>query len=138
MPRAVLFDTCTAIWFVAKKPLSEDSLKAIYLARSSNSGVYISPFAAWEIGMLVAKGRIKLTSTPEEWFDEIIASPGVRLAPLTPKILLASTSMTGITTNDPADRIVAATARIYKLTVITRDRLLLDYAKQGYIQAIAC
>jgi PIN domain nuclease of toxin-antitoxin system len=64
--------------------------------------------------------------------------PGIRLAPLTPKILLASTMLPGAPPSDPADRIIAATARALGKTLITRNARLLDYSRQGHIRAIAC
>jgi len=39
---------------------------------------------------------------------------------------------------DPADRIIAATARLHGYRVITRDGKLLSYAAQGHILATAC
>jgi PIN domain nuclease of toxin-antitoxin system len=132
----VLLDTCTAIWLMGKAPMSEQSLEAIRAAGLARIGVYVSAFCAWEIGMLVAKGKIRLTKTPEDWFNELLAKPGVRLGALTPRILLSSTALPGNPPNDPADRIVVATARENGYSVVTRDREILDYADQGHIRAI--
>lgn len=55
-----------------------------------------------------------------------------------PSILLGSSFLPGKPPNDPADRIIAATARDLDATLLTRDRMLLDYAEQGHIRAIAC
>ena len=117
-------------------PLSTACQAALLGARSSRKGIYISPFLAWELGTLIAKGRYQITVTPEAWFDNLLAVPGVKLASLTPRILLASTALPGSPPNYPADRIMAATARTFGYTLITRDRLLLDYARQGHIAAI--
>jgi PIN domain nuclease of toxin-antitoxin system len=133
----VLLDTCTAIWLMGKAPISEQSRKAVRTATLTRSGVYVSAFCAWEIGMLVGKGKIRLTKAPEDWFNELLAKPGIRLSALSPRILLNSTSLPGNPPNDPADRIVAATAREHGYTVLTRDREILDYAGQGHIRAIA-
>jgi PIN domain nuclease of toxin-antitoxin system len=57
---------------------------------------------------------------------------------LTPKILLDSTALPGSPPADPADRIIAATARVQGFVIVTRDRKLLDYAREGHIRAIAC
>jgi len=119
-------------------PLSEASLASVQSAQNENAGVYVSPFTAWEIGTLVAKQRVHLTRSPKLWFDTLIAQPGVRLAPLTPTILLASTVLPGNPPSDSADRIIAATARTLDLVVITRDRSMLDYAHQGHLRAVAC
>lgn len=133
-----LLDTCAAIWLMNGEPLSDPGLAAIRGAQSANAGVYVSPFTAWEIGTLVSKNRLHLTLSPEAWFDTLIAKRGVRLAELTPRILLASTTLPGTPPSDPADRIIAATARFYGYVVITRDRKLLEYARKGHLRVQAC
>jgi PIN domain nuclease of toxin-antitoxin system len=41
--------------------------------------------------------------------------------------------------NDPVDRIIAATGRVFGYTVVTRDGDLMRYARAGHnIQAIGC
>jgi PIN domain nuclease of toxin-antitoxin system len=137
-PCAVLLDTCAALWLVGGAPLSAPSRAAIHAANASNLGVYVSAFTAWEIGILVAKGRLPLTLSPEEWFDTLLAMPGVRLANLTPKVLIDSTALPGTPPSDPADQIIAATARLFGFRLITRDGKLLDYAREGHIIATKC
>jgi len=138
LPESILLDTCAAIWLMGGDPISEASRKAIQSAGAAHVGVYVSPFTAWEIGTLIAKQRLQLTLSPEVWFERLLALPGVRLADLTPKILLASTALPGSPPADPADRILAATARVLGHVVVTRDKKLLDYAREGHIRAIAC
>ena len=138
MADPVLLDTCAALWLMSGEAMSTGSRAAIRAARAANVGVYVSPFTAWEIGTLSAKGRLQLTLSAEVWFEALIALPGVRLAALTPKILLASTSLPGSPPNDPADRIIAATSRVHGHVVITRDRKLLAYAREGHIRVKAC
>jgi PIN domain nuclease of toxin-antitoxin system len=134
----VLLDTCAAIWLMSRAPLSTASRTAIRAAQSANLGVYLSPITAWEIGTLVAKGRLHLTLSPEVWFETLLALPGVRLAMLSPQVLIGSTALPGTPPNDPADRIIAATARLYGYRVITRDSKLLDYAAQGHVLVTGC
>jgi PIN domain nuclease of toxin-antitoxin system len=138
MAVSVLLDTCAAIWLMAGDPLSEASRALLLDARATNVGIYVSPFTAWEIGMLVAKDRVQLALSPEAWFEALLAIPDIRLASLTPAILLASTVLPGTPPSDPADRIIVATARTLDLVVITRDRQMLDYGDQGHLRAITC
>jgi PIN domain nuclease of toxin-antitoxin system len=118
--------------------MSDGSRAAIRGARAANLGVYVSPITAWEIGTLTAKGRLQLTLSPEVWFETLLALAGVRLAALTPTILLASTALPGSPPTDPADRIIVATARIHGHIIITRDRKLLAYGQEGHIRVKAC
>ena len=138
VPEPVLLDTCAAIWLMSKDRLTPASRLAIRAARSANLGVYISAFTAWEIGTLAAKGRLQFTLAPDVWFETLLSLPGVRLAEVTPKILLASTALPGTPPSDPADKIIAATARLHGYRLITRDSKLLSYATDGHILAMAC
>jgi len=135
---SILLDTCAALWLMAGAPMSSQSLNAIRAARRANLGVYVSPFTAWEVGTLAAKGRLMLTLAPDAWFASLLALPGVRLSPLTPAELLASTTLPGTPPSDPADRIIAATARLHGHVIVTRDRRLLAYAQDGHIRVQAC
>ena len=119
-------------------PLSPESRAAIAAAQSQNIGVFVSPISAWEIGTLSARNRIQLAQPPEVWFDKLLALPDVRLAPMPPSILIASNFLPGSPPRDPADRIIAATARAYGHTLVTRNGELTSYANAGHIDLIAC
>jgi PIN domain nuclease of toxin-antitoxin system len=138
VPAPMLLDTCAAIWLVGDQPVTPQTLAAISQARAGGEAIYVSPITAWEIGLLVSRGRMNLQMSPERWFARLMDAPGLRLAHLSPNVLIASSFLPGDLHNDPADRILAATAREYGFRLITRDRPLLTYAEQGHIQALAC
>jgi PIN domain nuclease of toxin-antitoxin system len=119
-------------------PLSSGSRGAIAAAQTDSLGVFVSPITAWELATLAMCGRLRLTMSPDVWFDRLLALPGVRLAAMPPSLLIASVSLPGTPPKDPADRIIAATARAFGYAVVTRDRELTDYARAGHIELIAC
>ena len=82
--------------------------------------------------------RILLTLAPEVWFARLSDLPGIRLAPMPPTLLIASAFLPGSPPRDPADRIIAATARAHDLAIVTRDSELIPYAKAGHVMTIAC
>ena len=51
---------------------------------------------------------------------------------------MASAFLPGSPPSDPADRIIAATARAENLVLITRDRKLLSYSAEGHLRGLAC
>jgi len=53
-------------------------------------------------------------------------------------LLIESSFLPGRPPRDPADRIIAATARDLGATLITRDHRLLEYAEQGHMKVIEC
>ena len=88
--------------------------------------------------MLASRGRLQLLIRPERWFANLFEIPGVRLADMSPDVLIASSYLPGKPPNDPTDRIIVATARELGATLITRDRKLLDYGEQGHVSVVAC
>lgn len=133
----ILLDTCAAIWLQAGSAFRPEGEAALQEAQKIGTQVLISPITAWEIGLLVSKGRLILSLPPLTWFEQVLEL-GVDLAPLTPDILIASSQLPGPPLRDPADRIVAATARAMRYRLITRDRPLLDFAASGQVEAISC
>jgi PIN domain nuclease of toxin-antitoxin system len=136
--RPVLLDTCAAIWLMDGAHMSPASRDCIHAAQRARLGVFVSPITAWEIATLLRKNRIQLNRPPEVWFDALLSLPGIRLAQLSPAVLIASALLPGAAPRDPADRIIAATARAFGYTVVTRDGELIPYAAAGHIEVVAC
>jgi PIN domain nuclease of toxin-antitoxin system len=133
----ILLDTCAAIWAAEAQGLSPSALQVLDQAERDHVPVLVSPITAWEMGMLVAKGRIAMLAPPLRWFTGLLEA-GVQLADLSPSILLDASFLPQSRLRDPADRVIAATARALGYRIMTRDRPLLEYAAAGHIQAIAC
>ena len=88
--------------------------------------------------MLASRGRLRLLIRPDRWFANLFEVPGVKLADMSPDLLIASSYLPGAPPRDPFDRIIAATARDLGATLITRDRALLEYGEQGHVNVVAC
>jgi PIN domain nuclease of toxin-antitoxin system len=134
---ALLLDTCAVLWLMSGERIVDEARQAIAGAASS-SNVLVSPISAWEIATLVRKSRMALSMAPDAWFEALLALPGVTLAPMPPRTLIASAFLPGDPPNDPADRIIAATARAENLVLVTRDRRLLSYGDEGHVRILAC
>lgn len=134
----LLLDTCALIWMGKDEELSDEAVAAIDAASDRSEDVAISPISAWEIGMLASKGRFASPLTPQTWFDRFTTGAGFRLSQLSPQVLIASSFLPGSPPSDPIDRIIIATARSEDLTLVTRDRAILDYGKAGHVKVIRC
>jgi len=80
---------------------------------------------------------LKLLITPQRWFQRLLEAPNMQLADMSPDLLVASSFLPDKSPRDPADRILAATARDYGGTLIT-DRSLLEYGEQGHVRVVEC
>jgi PIN domain nuclease of toxin-antitoxin system len=123
----LLLDTHAAIWITRNESLARPAVDALNAAHQAAGIVFVSAITAWEIGLLVSRRRLNLLTTPQRWFARLLDVPGIRLAELSPDILIASSFLPGEPPRDPADRILLATARELGAALITRDRLLLKY-----------
>ena len=138
MNRPFLIDTCAALWIVSGE-ISVATASALTDARDRGQPVFVSPITAWEIGISARKGRFKSPYSPQRWFEILISTPGTFVAELTAHIMMESSFLPGrLASADPADRIIAATAREFGYTVMTRDKALLDYGREGHLSVLEC
>lgn len=135
----VLLDTHALIWLVQGETMSEASIAAIEKA-AARGEVLVSSVSAWEIGLLAVSQRfgLRFLPSPAEWFTRVLTMPGIQLTPLNHVAAIAASFLPNGLHRDPADRLLVATARERGASFVTRDRMILAYAAEGYVQAIAC
>jgi PIN domain nuclease of toxin-antitoxin system len=104
---------------------------------TEKSRILISAITPWEIGMLVQKGRLALGDDVGRWIDSALSLPGIQLAPIEPSIAIDSVRLPGEFHADPADRIIAATARFHRVPLLTADQAILSYGARGHLQVLA-
>lgn len=129
----LLLDTCAVLWLAQGADMTPASRTAI-----ADRNLNVSPISAWEIANLVRKGRLASTLPVATWFHQTIGKMAAEMPPLSVEILTGSCSLPGLPPDDPADRIIIATARQADMTVVTRDRQILDYSRAGHVRALVC
>lgn len=134
----LLLDTCAAIWMAAAASLEPEAEDAIDQARDMDEPIYVSPVTAWEVALLASKGRFASPHSPRAWFDRLMAIDSFELVDVTPALFIDSCFLPGRLSRDPGDRIIVATARGHGLTIVTRDRKILEYSDAGHVLALAC
>ena len=135
--KVLLLDTHVWIWVVGGvEPLKRSVLSAVEGA-ARGGRIRVSAISVWEVAMLEAKGRIRLTKDCLAWVQEALAAPGTSLVSLTPEIAVESSRLPGTFHGDPADRILVATARLLGGTLLTRDERILAYGKGKHVSVKA-
>lgn len=129
-----LLDTHILIWIAqnASNEVSKGFFAEVDAWSHSGKG-YASPISCWEMGLLTSFGQLGLSRSIDRIWENFTRAGALKTADLSARVLLESTRLPGSLHRDPADRILAATAREYGLTLVTRDGRLLDYAKQGHL-----
>ena len=124
----IVLDTHVLVWWVnGSDSLSLVAKKAIKRTLTQGSEVIVSTISAWEVSMLIDKGRLILSMDVESWFDEVAQIDGVRFIPVDNEISIKSTALPGDFHKDPADRMIVATARKLAVPLVTADEKIRKY-----------
>jgi len=96
----------------------------VVAALEGASEVWLSPITIWESLLLAERGRVVLEPDGPTWMRKVLRATAFREAPLTHEVALASRAI-ALPHQDPADRLLVATALAYNLTLVTADRRIL-------------
>ncbi|OIQ81380.1 ribonuclease VapC22 [mine drainage metagenome] len=134
----LLLDTHAWLWLGdgTNARMRRGALQAIERAGKEHR-VFVSPITVWEIGMLVARKRISLAVTVDEWLEQSFAPERLQLLALDAHTALESTCLPGVVHGDPADRLLIAAARVHGLRLVTADRKILAYGAAGHVDTLA-
>ena len=119
----IVLDT-HALVFDARAPssLSARARKAIETAFADRE-LACSDISLWEIAMLIAHGRLDPAMDARAFLDDMIAARHIRVLPISAEIAVLSQS-DQFAHGDPADRLIAATARLHQAALVTSDAKL--------------
>lgn len=124
----IVLDTHALLWWASGEhgQLSRAALQAIE-AELDGGCIAISSISAWELAMLVARGRVALSIDSSEWLALTAQIEAVRFVPVDNEIAVKSVELPGEFHKDPADRIIVATARKLGAPLVTADEKILAY-----------
>jgi len=114
----------THIWIWAVNSPGKLSRRVQREIQRTNNQLYLSPISIWEAHHLARRGRFRLRQTVPEWIEQLLASIAVHEAPLTFQIAAAA-ALINLPQPDPGDVLLAATASVLDLTLVTTDSQLL-------------
>lgn len=122
-----LLDTHVMIWWLTDdRKLSRGHAKLLERSERSGTAVGLSAISLWEIAKLVERGRIELTQSVDESFEQLETSAFVSILPLTGRIAIESTRLGARFHADPIDQLIVATARCQGLTLVTVDERIVE------------
>ena len=123
----ILLDTHSWVWWASDAgELSKPARRAIDDAVAEGRGL-VSSISVWEVAMLVARGRLRLTMAVEDWVTQAERIPGLRFVLVNNAIALRSVRLPGRLHEDPADRIIIATTLRHGAAVVTKDERIRRY-----------
>lgn len=120
----LLLDTHALVWLASDREQFTDRGRA--LIRESAGRLFMSAISSLEIAILVKRSRLQLPVPPERFVAESIRHHGITEMPVDSTIAMAAAALPDIH-NDPFDRILAATAIVHRLELLSKDTVLPRY-----------
>ena len=117
----LLLDTHIWIWSLLEP--ARLSRRVLAELETPDNELWLSPISVWELLILIEKGRVAVDRDAVAWVTEASRAAPLREAALTHDIAVES-RVIDLPHQDPADRFLAATARVYDLTLVTADERL--------------
>ena len=117
----VLLDTHIWIWYLTgAKELPKKFRQKI---EETTTELHLSAISQWEAHLLLERGIVPSSSTPRVWIQAALQALQVREVSVSALILIRSREIETMN-QDPADRIIAATAAEGNLLLLTADKAL--------------
>lgn len=127
----LLLDTHVFVWSVEgdERRIGRQARRMIERAESSGA-VLVSPVTLFEITALHVAGRLRLARPVERWILDGLETTSIRIAELSPSVAIDAGHIPRTALEDPADRLLVATARELDAAFLTGDARILDYASK--------
>lgn len=123
----IVLDTHVWLWWISNPGEMSASARKTIDHEMADGEICISSISAWEVAILVKKGRLDLTMSAEDWIARSEALPFLRFIPVNNRIALKSAHLPGQLHDDPADRIIIATTITLGGTLVTKDDKIRKY-----------
>ena len=119
----ILLDTHVLIFdALAPERLSAMAMAAIERGAARGELAW-ADISLWETAMLVARGRISPAFDAQPFIEDMLLARRVKVLPISPEIAVLAQDL-AFTHGDPADRLIAATARRHGVPLVTADEKL--------------
>ena len=127
----------THVWIWSQENPERLGREARHRLANPDEQRFVSPISTFEIARLLYLGLLHLKHPFAEWRTLSLGHLHAATTPLTHEIAAEAYSLPAHFHKDPIDRVLVATARLERLTLVTADDLILRYPHVKTLRASA-
>jgi PIN domain nuclease of toxin-antitoxin system len=120
----ILLDTHVWLWWLLEEGDLDESERSILDEQALNGEIVISAATIWEAELMQKKGFIHLAPDFETWIGRATDEKICKVLPIDEKVILAQKRLPKNFPDDPADRIIVATALLNEIPLATKNETL--------------
>ncbi len=117
----------THVWVWSQECPEKLGPEAAACLKDPQTALHVSTISTLEIARLVTMGAIELDGSLKSWVNDTLDALRCSTLEISHEIAVGAYSLPAGFHKDPADRILASTARRFDLTLLTADEKLLGY-----------
>ncbi len=123
----IILDTHIWIWWLTDPAKLSPNANDLISEATNQKEIVVSSISVWEIALLVKKDRLELTIDVTNWIAQSEKLPFLSFIPIDNSIVLKSIHLPEPFHDDPADRMIVATAITSGSPLITADKKIRNY-----------
>ena len=123
----IVLDTHVWVWWLSEAHSFPSKVQKLLNEGKKKQAIYISSISVWEVAQLATRGRLQLTMDYTDWIAHAESLPFINFVPIDNHIALKSIQLLPPLHQDPADRLIIATALTLGAKLITKDEKIIDY-----------
>jgi len=129
----ILLDTQAIAWLVTRPQRLSRRATAVIRRAEARGAVVIASVTLLELAQMLANGQIQASVTPQAWLRAFLTETGVALRDITVDIAAVAAYLPPRFPGDPFDRLIAATAIVERIPLVTADRRI---QRSGVVETI--
>ena len=125
----IVLDTHALVWWATGDSMLSKKAKLAIDREQDGGEIVVSSISAWEICMLVKRGKLILALEVSRWLATVTEIDAIRFHPVDMEIASNSVDLPGNFHKDQADRMIVATARKFAAPLVTKDEKIRAYTQ---------